>query len=314
MYGELRGNGIDIGLVNNMPDSALEATERQFLALLDAAADGMTIRVTFYTMPDIPRSESGQRHVSAYRPISDLWNTHLDGLIVTGTEPRTPNLEAEPYWASLTGLMDWANSNTSSAIWSCLAAHAAVLYGDGILRRKLDSKRSGIFECEAVNGHELTAGVPTCLWMPHSRWNDLPGNALESAGYRILLRSKAGMDVFAKQRKSLFLFFQGHPEYDGDTLLREYRRDIRRYLRFESEAYPTLPQSYFDDATTADCTALKERAMCDRREEIIEDFPKVPEVANKWRSTAVHIYGNWLSYLARRKTPQFAHATETACA
>jgi len=31
---------IDIGLVNNMPDAALEKTERQFIGLLNAAAGG----------------------------------------------------------------------------------------------------------------------------------------------------------------------------------------------------------------------------------------------------------------------------------
>ena len=30
--------------------------------------------------------------------------------------------------------------------------------------------------------------------------------------------------MFLKQRKSLFVFFQGHLEYDSQTLLREYVR------------------------------------------------------------------------------------------
>ena len=35
----------------------------------------------------------------------------------------------------------------------------------------------------------------------------------------------AGADLFIKQRKSLFVFLQGHPEYDPGSLLREYQRD-----------------------------------------------------------------------------------------
>src|SRR2546425_12339871 len=86
-------NCINIGLVNNMPDAALEATERQFLALLDAAADGIVVRLTAYALPDVPRSDLGHRHVSRfYSSIGDLWDSHLDGLIVTGTEPRAQNL------------------------------------------------------------------------------------------------------------------------------------------------------------------------------------------------------------------------------
>jgi len=45
-FRESDANCIDIGLVNNMPDAALKATERQFLTLLDAAADGMVVRLT----------------------------------------------------------------------------------------------------------------------------------------------------------------------------------------------------------------------------------------------------------------------------
>ena len=44
----------------------------------------------------------------------------------------------------------------------------------------------------------------------------------------------AGVDTFIKQRKKLFVFFQGHPEYESDTLLREYRRDMGRYFRGET--------------------------------------------------------------------------------
>ena len=307
-------NSIHIGLVNNMPDSALEATERQFLTLLEAAAGNIEIRVTFYAIPEVPRSDSGKRYVSAYRPISDLWDSRspvpMDGLIVSGTEPRAANLEAEPYWRSLIQLMDWADSNTTSSVWSCLAAHAAVLHLDGIRRRKLDAKRFGIFECTLGDTNRLTNGVPPCVWMPHSRWNDLPEDALSSSGYRVLMRSSAGVDAFAKQRKSLFVCFQGHPEYEEDTLLKEYRRDVKRYLTRETDTYPTMPHDYFDEQAMASCLALQERAMSDRRPEISADFPVVGSVRNTWRLTATRIYRNWFSYLAEQQ-PRLKRKAQT---
>ena len=55
---------VDIGLVNNMPDAALDATERQFRALLNAAADGLRLRLTLYTLPEVPRTDFGRRQVS----------------------------------------------------------------------------------------------------------------------------------------------------------------------------------------------------------------------------------------------------------
>jgi homoserine O-succinyltransferase len=305
-FRESDANCLDIGLINNMPDAALEATERQFGALLGAAADGFVVRLTFYALPEVPRTEWGRRHVSSfYSGIGDLWDSQLDGLIVTGTEPRAPNLMDEPYWGSLTRVLEWAEHNTHSTVWSCLAAHAALLHLDGIGRRPLSDKRFGVFECAGVSAHRLTAGLPARWQMPHSRWNDIPEDALTACGYRVLARSaEAGVDAFVKQRKSLFVFFQGHPEYEADTLLLEYRRDIKRFLRRERDTYPPLPQRYFDHDAVEALTALRERALSDRREQLLEDLPTalVPgKATNTWGSAATHIYRNWLLHMSPQK-------------
>jgi homoserine O-succinyltransferase len=296
---------IDIGLINNMPDAALDATVRQFRALLGAAADDMTVRLTLYTIPEVPRSDFGRRQVSGYSDISALWNSHLDGLIVTGAEPRAADLEDEPYWESLTRVLEWAEGHTCSTILSCLAAHAGTLHIDGIVRRPLGDKRFGVFECVRVSDHPLTATTPNRLQMPQSRWNEIPEEALLACGYRVLTRSEdAGVDAFVKQRKSLFVFFQGHPEYEAVTLLLEYRRDIGRFLRGERETYPPLPHGYFDQETIEALTALQERALLDRREELLAEFPTAMaagKVTNTWRSTAESLYGNWLKFICAEK-------------
>ena len=98
---------ITIGLVNNMPDEALKATERQFLSLLDSASEGMQIRLLHYMLPDIPRQEQARRYLdSFYASVEDLWDEHLDGLIVTGREPLASNLKQEPYLESFTRLAE----------------------------------------------------------------------------------------------------------------------------------------------------------------------------------------------------------------
>lgn len=127
---------IHIGLVNNMPDGALEATERQFRTLLDSAANGIQVRLSLFALPDVPRTEAGRLRISRlYSGIENLWDSHLDGLIVTGAEPQAPNLKDEPYWESLTKVLEWAEHNTHSTVLSCLAAHAALQHVDGIARR-----------------------------------------------------------------------------------------------------------------------------------------------------------------------------------
>ena len=156
-------NCIEIGLLNNMSDLALEQTERQILKLLHAASDGLTIRLRLYALPTMPREAWGEKHLSRlqYRTTEELWNSALDGLIITGAEPRTADLKQEPYWRQLTETFTWANESTISTIASCLAVHAAVQHFDGIDRCSLDEKCFGIFDFAKVSGQSFVKGHST---------------------------------------------------------------------------------------------------------------------------------------------------------
>jgi homoserine O-succinyltransferase/O-acetyltransferase len=299
-------NCITVGLVNNMPDAAHEATERQFAGLISVAAADVVVCLKLFSIPAVPRTDAARRSIEGrYHDVSELWDAQLDGLIVTGTEPRANRLNDEPYWQTLTRVVDWARENTASTIWSCLAAHAAVLHADGIERCPLAEKLYGVFACEPADAHPMTSDAGPGLRVPHSRYNGLPERPLASAGYRILTRSLvAGVDMFARQDKSFHLFLQGHPEYEVTTLLREYRRDIGRFLRREREAYPVLPQGYFSDRATAIANGFRSRALADRDERMFDDFPISALQAGlefPWRLCAVGIYGKWLEYLRGRK-------------
>jgi len=300
-------NCITIGFINNMPDPALEATERQFMDLIRAATTKVVVRLLLFSIPEVPRADTTRQELAErYRDIAELWDSHLDGLIVTGTEPRMKNLKDEPYWGTLSRVVDWARDNTTSTIWSCLAAHAAVLHAEGIERRALADKLFGVFDCEPVASHPMTSDAALGLRVPHSRYNDLPERALASSGYRILTRSAAaGVDMFARQDKSFHLFLQGHPEYQASTLVREYRRDVGRYLRRERESYPALPQGYFDDKAAAIATAFRERALADRREHLMAGLPMEllqGGLDSPWRHGAIGIYEKWVEYLTGRKS------------
>jgi homoserine O-succinyltransferase len=302
---------VNIGLINNMPDAALEATERQFLTLLDSAADGILVRLSLYALPEVPRNDSGRQRIQHfYSGLESLWSAQLDGLIVTGREPRTPNLKDEPYWGSLTKVLDWADENTHSTVWSCLAAHAALLHMDGIVRRKSKEKRSGVFDCVRLSDHPLLAGMSSRFKVPHSRWNDLSADELTACGYSVLAQAQdAGADTIVKHRNSLFVFFQGHPEYEPDTLLLEYRRDVRRYLTGETDTYPSMPQGYFDEGTEEALTALQEKAISSRSEDLLADFAAAVDgktIAHSWRSTAAKLYSNWLQYVFEQKQRQLS--------
>ena len=57
------GAELNIGLVNNMPDPALKATERQFKKLLQAAAGPRRIRFHCFSLPSVKRSPEAKWHV-----------------------------------------------------------------------------------------------------------------------------------------------------------------------------------------------------------------------------------------------------------
>jgi homoserine O-succinyltransferase/O-acetyltransferase len=320
---EPRMDSVALALINNMPDPALEDTELQFFELLDIASGDVPVYLKLYSLSGIPRTDRGERHLNSfYGSITDLWNSRFDGVIMTGTEPRRPDLRDEPYWPVLTQVLDWAERNTSSTVLSCLAAHAGVLHSDGIGRHLLNDKQFGVFEFVKTIEHQLTSGTAESVRFPHSRWNEVRGNELTASGYSVLTQSaEGGVDLFAKKKKrSLFVHFQGHPEYGGQTLLKEYRRDIKRFLRGERETYPSMPKGYFDPAAAKVLNDFRDVALSSRREEIMEGFPEacvVGTLQKTWQSSATAIYRNWLHYIATEKTevvafPALAAAGDTS--
>jgi len=304
------GDALVIGLVNNMPDAALKSTERQFQELLAKAAGGRAVALRMFSFPELPRSAEGQRHVAQHHePIEQLWGSEFDGLIVTGAAPASPSLEQEPCWPALARLVEWAERHTGSTIWSCLAAHVAVRHIDGIERSALDRKLSGVFECARTADHPLLALTPARWTTPHSRYNELPQAALRARGYRILSQSRAaGADIFVKRCTSLFVFLQGHPEYDAGALGREYRRDVVQFLAGKSDDYPEMPANYFADEVAEAMQAFRDGALRDRDAALFERFPALPAMSAPWHDAAVGLYAAWLAQLSARRSRRFGWA------
>jgi homoserine O-succinyltransferase/O-acetyltransferase len=313
------GNGLSIALINNMPDPALEDTEIQFFELLDVASGDVPIRLKLYSLPGVPRADRGERHLkSFYYDFDDLWNNKFDGVIVTGTEPRFSDLRQESYWNLLTQVFDWAQQNTTSTILSCLAAHASVLHCDGIKRHPLPDKKFGVFKAATLGDNCLMNYAAGSVQFPHSRWNEVRNDELIAGGYSVLSKSdEAGVDVFVKKaKKSLFVHFQGHPEYSAHTLLKEYRRDIKRFLHRERDTYPIFPHGYFDAAAAGLLNTYRERAIANRCEATIDEFPEsiTKTLQHTWQRSAMSVYKGWLGYMLERRLEHdyFAAVTRVA--
>lgn len=285
-----------VAIVNNMPDAALVATWRQFTKLVMVATGGAA-EIRFYHLPAIPRGEQARSDLAEHsEDIEALYRTKPSALIVTGNEPKAARLDEEPYWPDLTRLVDWAASNTRTTLWSCLAAHAAVLHLDGIERRRLPQKKSGVLSCAATPAG-LAAGLPPMLSICHSRMNAVDAGTLAARDYQVLSAAADGsVDVFVKSVGSRFMFLQGHPEYEPDSLMREYRRDVGRYLRGERETYPEVPENYFDDATVIRMENFRTEAERRRDPEMALRFPATALRAGleqRLASSAAAVFGSW---------------------
>jgi homoserine O-succinyltransferase/O-acetyltransferase len=294
---------LTIGLINNMPDGALKATERQFMRLLKQAAGDVRIDFHCFSLPSVRRSQSAKGRVEGqYTDFAEIDRLQIDGLIVTGAEPDAATLSQETFWRELTDIVDWAKDNTRSTIWSCLAAHAAVLHLDGIERQRIETKCSGVYDCVGVSPHWLTEGLPSPFKVAHSRLNEIRADDLTANGYQLLSHlPRGGVDSFAKDFGSQFIFFQGHPEYEELSLEREYLRDISRFLAGERDSYPGIPAGYFDADTEQRLAAFALRAQAERRPALSTELPDRTlrgDIATGAAATVM--FRNWIGFLFER--------------
>ncbi len=306
---------LHIGLLNMMPDKALEATERQFYRLVGASNPIAQFYMHPFTLEELPRSDKAQAHIQAhYESFETLREEGLDALIITGANVTHPNLEQEPFWAPLTRVLDWAEQHVTSTLCSCLATHAAFQHRYGRSRYRLAEKRWGVFShLIADKTHPLVNDVNTRFDVPHSRYNQVDRKMFEDAGLCVLAESEEASVHLAVSPDGLrTVYFQGHPEYDTISLLKEYKREIGVYLQGGREHYPPFPDHYF---------GLLSRAVLDDYRQLLlqardtaEPVPEFPEdflttlLENTWHDTGEAIIGNWMGLVyqvthASRKKP-----------
>ena len=288
-----------LALVNNMPDGAFEETEQQFRDLLENVP-GHSVEVSCYTLPGVQRIPRIAKLISDdYGDFNELWASRPDALVITGAEPKKAELTEESYWPSLEKLLWWGRTTVPSILASCLTAHAALWAFDRLPRKLLLEKCMGVFVQSIDPQHPLMQGVaPVAL--PHSRFNEVPAKDLLRAGYRVLAQcGDAGWTVAVGERdRCQLLLLQGHPEYSQLALLREYRRDVRRYLAGEQGSYPHLPKGYLDrEALDALGSFELKLSGLARDPALMEEFPfdfAASHVNVDWASPARTLIANWL--------------------
>lgn len=297
---------VSVGLVNLMPDAALRATDRQFIRLLSAAADEFEIWVYPFTMAAEERGEEARRHVADhYTTFERVADGELDSLIVTGANPAQDDLEREAFWGGLSEVLDWATESTRSVLCSCLATHAVLQKYRGMRRKLLPQKRWGVYSHYVLKDHRLLDGLSGLIDAPHSHWYDVTREEMESVGLAVVLESEEAGVHMAVDDEDFYVFFQGHPEYDLISLLKEYRRELGRFWRGEREDYPPVPEHYFDARALAvleEYRPVLEAAKREgRRPPRLVEQDLLPTGIHSWNEEGKVIYRNWLRRIVEQR-------------
>ena len=298
-----------VGLVNNMSEAAFEETHREFTRLVHAGAGAHEVELRYYRIPTVARRPVVAGPVAhVYQDLEDLYRCPPDTLVVTGTEPLKNELTDEQYWEDLAGLLHWAEVTVPSSLLSCLSAHGALRALDHADRVPLSVKRSGVFPQAVNQAHPLGHGLGAVAAFPHSRWNTVPGEVVRSLGYDVVVGTTGEeWTVAARERAGrLLVLVQGHPEYEPTMLLREYRRDVRRWAGGSMSAPPHFPGRYVDREGEQMLRAWSASAESLTRAEWSRAFP-FDAIANHvvpcWTDAAVRLFGNWLEDASSRARP-----------
>jgi homoserine O-succinyltransferase len=292
---------LHIGLLNMMPDAALEATERQFIRLVGNCNRIAQFYVYPFSLPGLKRGAEAEAYIQQnYCNFDTLRAEGLDALVITGANVINPDLSKEAFWGPLTQVMDWAEENVSSILCSCLATHAILKYRYGIERQPMPQKRWGVFSHKVSHSqHPLLRDINTRFDVPHSRFNDISREQLESAGLSVLAESdEGGVHMAVSEDGFRVVYFQGHPEYDASSLLKEYKREALRFLNGELEQPPPFPENYLSAEAELKAGTFIELA----RQSIAQGMPLPttleteiePLLDNTWGDTSKAVFNNWL--------------------
>ncbi|MBR5173660.1 MAG: homoserine O-succinyltransferase, partial [Clostridia bacterium] len=261
---------IEIAIVNLMPTK--EVTEAQLVRLLSNSP--LQINITLIKMATYTSTHASDDHMSRfYCTLEEAKKKKFDGMIITGAPVENMPFEEVKYWKELTEIIDFAEDHVTSTIYICWGAQAALYYQYGINKKPLPEKLFGIFETKAVVENDmLLKGMNDEFNIPHSRHTTIDEDAVyKCKELKVLAVSdKAGICI-AKRHNNKSFYFTGHAEYDRNTLLTEYERDLAKGEKIHA------PENYFkgDDK----------------------------HISWSWRSTANLLFYNWLNYYVYQITP-----------
>ena len=263
---------LDLIILNLMPTKIV--TETQLMRKLSNTP--LQIQVELLQMASHTPQNTDADHLSSfYTTFDQIRDRKFDGMIITGAPVENLDFADVDYWEELCQIMAWTRTHVHSTLHVCWGAQAGLFFHYGIPKYTLEKKLFGVFPHQALKKQSpLFRGFDDEFFIPHSRHTENREEDVRGVPELELLAVSEEAGVFAvKSRDNRRFFITGHPEYDPDTLAKEYFRDVDRGLPID------LPRHYFPENDPA-------------REPVV-----------RWRSSGQLFYTNWLNYYVYQTTP-----------
>ena len=263
---------LNVLILNLMPTKIV--TETQILRKLSNTP--MQIEVELLRTASYQSQHTDEDHLASfYTTFDQIRSRKFDGMIITGAPVENLEFDQVDYWPELCEIMEWSKTHVHSTLHICWGAQAGLYYHHGIEKRSLPQKLFGVYEHRVLKpSSPLFRGFDDIFYAPHSRYTEVWEQDIRSKPDLELIATSSQAGVYAvKTKNSRQFFVLGHPEYDPDTLAKEYWRDVDKGLDI------SVPANYFPE----------------------DDPTRVPVV--RWRSAGQLLYTNWLNYYVYQTTP-----------
>lgn len=263
---------LNLLILNLMPTKIV--TETQILRKLSNTPVQITV--------ELLRTASYQSHHtdedhldSFYTTFDQVRERNYDGMIITGAPVENLDFGQVDYWDELCEIMAWSRTHVHSTLHICWGAQAGLYFHHGVPKYTLPRKLFGVYEHHVLKpSSPLFRGFDDVFYAPHSRYTEVLEEDIQKVPALELISTSPEAGVYAvKSEDSRQFFIMGHPEYDPDTLAREYWRDVDKGLDI------SVPAHYFPH----------------------DDPHQKPLV--RWRSAGQLLYTNWLNYYVYQTTP-----------
>lgn len=263
---------LNVLVLNLMPTKIV--TETQLLRKLSNTP--LQVEVEFLQTASYQPKHVAANHLDTFYTVFDeIKDRKFDGMIITGAPLDYTAFEDVSYWDEICKIMEWSKTHVHCTLHMCWGVYAGLHYHYGINKIDLPEKLSGIYKHYVLKKNSpLFRGFDDVFMAPQSRAMTVAREDIEKIPELELLAysDEAGVTML-KTKDSRQFFMTCHPEYDSDTLAKEYYRDLDKGMN------PKIPVNYFPD-----------------------DDPDKKPVVN-WRSTGQLFFSNWLNYYVYQSTP-----------